>query len=42
MKSVKISGVHHAMLSELAKKYRMTIEDLIKEIIEETYNNKKK
>ncbi len=42
MKTVRINGVHYAMLSELAKKYRMKVEDLIEELIQETYNTKKR
>ena len=42
MKQVKISGVHYAMLSEHAKKYRMKVEDLIEELIQENYSSKKR
>ena len=42
MKQVKISGVHYAMLSEQAKKYRMKVEDLIEELIQENYSSKKR
>ena len=41
MKSVKISDVHYSMLLELGKKWRMKIEDLLEEVIQENYNNKK-
>ena len=40
MKQVKISDVHHAMLSEQAKKYRMKVGDLIEELIQENYSSK--
>ena len=42
MKQVKISSVHYAMLSEQAKKYRMKVEDLIEELIQENYSSKKR
>ena len=42
MKSVKISDVHYEMLRDLGKKRRLKIEDLIEELIQENYANKKK
>ena len=42
MKSVKISDVHYEMLRDLGKKHRLKIEDLIEELIQENYANKKK
>ena len=42
MKSVKISDVHYAMLRDLGKKYRLKVEDLIEELIQENYATKKK
>jgi len=41
MKTVRINGVHYAMLSELAKKYRMKTENLIEKIIQDAFNSKK-
>ena len=42
MKSVKISDVHFEMLRDLGKKYHLKVEDLIEELIQESYANKKK
>tara|TARA_Y100000746_G_C15267641_1_gene352307 strand:- start:260 stop:466 length:207 start_codon:yes stop_codon:yes gene_type:complete len=42
MKQVKISSAHYVMLSEQAKKYRMKVEDLIEELIQENYSSKKR
>ena len=42
MKSVKISDVHYTMLLDLGKKWRMNIQDLLEEVIQENYNNKKR
>ena len=42
MKSIKISDVHYEMIRDLAKKYRLKVEDLIEELIQENYATKKK
>jgi len=42
MKSVKVSDLHYEMLRDLGKKYRLKVEDLIEELIQENYANKKK
>ena len=42
MKTVKIDDVHYSMLKDIGKKWRMTPEDLIEELIQETYANKAK
>jgi len=42
MKSVKISDVHYTMLLDLGKKWRMNIQDLLEEVIQENYNTKKR
>ena len=42
MKNVRISDVHYEMLRDQSKKYRMKIEDLAEELIQENYANKKK
>ena len=42
MKNVKVSDVHYEMLRTLGKKYRLKVEDLIEELIQENYANKKK
>lgn len=39
-KTVKISSMHYDALIKLAQKYRMKIEDLLGELIEENYNSK--
>ena len=39
---VLIDSVHETMLKELSKKYRMTQQDLVEELIQETYANKTK
>ena len=41
MKTVKIDDVHYSMLKDIGKKWRMSPEDLIAELIQETYSNKK-
>ena len=42
MKSVKISDLHYTMLLDLEKKWRMNIQDLLEEVIQENYNTKKR
>ena len=42
MKTVKISEVHHQMLKDIGKRWRMSDTDLIEELIQETYSNKTK
>ena len=42
MKNVRISDVHYEMLRDQSKKYRMKAEDLVEELIQENYANKKK
>ena len=42
MKNVRISDVHFQMLRDQSKKYRMKVEDLVEELIQENYANKKK
>ena len=42
MKSIRISDVHYEMLRYQSKKYRMKVEDLVEELIQENYANKKK
>jgi len=39
-KTVKITKMHYDSLIKLAQKYRMKIEDLLGELIEENYNSK--
>ena len=41
-KQVKISDVHYSMLKDIGKKLRISPEDLVAELIQETYSNKKK
>ena len=41
MKTVKIDDVHYSMLKDIGKKWRMSPEDLLAELIQETYSNKK-
>ena len=41
MKTVKVDDVHYSMLKDIGKKWRMSPEDLIAELIQETYSNKK-
>ena len=42
MKSVKIDDVHYSMLKDIGKKWIMSPEDLIAELIQETYPSKTK
>ena len=42
MKQIKISDVHFQMLKDIGKKWRMTPDELIEELIQETYANKSK
>ena len=42
MKIVKIPPVQYTMLCELAKKYRMKVEDFVEEMIQEVYDSKKR
>ena len=42
MKTVKIDDVHYSMLKDIGKKWRMSPEDLIAELIQGTYSNKMK
>ena len=42
MKQIKIDDVHYSMLKDIGKKWRMSPEDLIHELIQETYANKTK
>ena len=41
-KTIKISDVHHSMLVDIGKRRRMKPEDLIEELIQETYSSKSK
>ena len=41
-KSVKVSDVHYQMLVDVGKRWRMKPDDLVKELIQETYSNKTK
>ena len=41
-KTIKISDVHHSMLVDVGKRWQMKPEDLIEELIQETYANKSK
>ena len=41
-KQIKISGVHYQMLLDVGKKWRMKPDDLVEELIQETYANKTK
>ena len=41
-KQVKISDVHYSMLKGIGKKWRISPEDLLAELIQEAYSNKKK
>ena len=41
MKTVKIDDVHYSMLKDIGKKWRMSPEDLLAKLIQETYSNKK-
>jgi predicted DNA-binding ribbon-helix-helix protein len=42
MKTVKVDDVHYSMLKDIGKKWRMSPEDLIAELIQETYSSKTK
>lgn len=42
MKTVKIDDVHYSMLKDIGKKWRISQEDLIAELIRETYSSKTK
>tara|TARA_Y100001933_G_C18867985_1_gene508729 strand:+ start:627 stop:785 length:159 start_codon:yes stop_codon:yes gene_type:complete len=42
MKTIKIDDVHYSMLKDIGKKWRMSPEDLIAELIQETYSSKTK
>ena len=41
-KSVKDSDVHYQMLVDVGKRWRMKPDDLVEELIQETYANKTK
>ena len=41
-KSVKVSDVHYQMLVDVGKRWRMKPDDLVEELIQETYTNKPK
>ena len=41
-KSVKVSDVHYQMLVDAGKRWRMKPDDLVEELIQETYANKTK
>ena len=41
-KTVKVSDVHYQMLVDVGKRWRMTPDDLVEELIQETYANKTK
>ena len=42
MKTVKIDDVHYSMLNDIGKKWRMSLEDLVAEPIQETYSSKRR
>ena len=42
MKTIKIDDVHYSMLKDIGKKWRMSPEDLVAELIQKTYSSKKK
>ena len=42
MKTVKIDDVHYSMLKDIGKKWRISPEDLIAELIQENYSSKTK
>ena len=42
MKQIKIDDVFYSMLKDIGKKWRMSLEELIAELIQETYSNKTK
>ena len=41
-KSVKVSDVHYQMLVDVGKRWRLKPDDLVEELIQETYANKTK
>ena len=41
-KTVKVSDVHYQMLVDVGKRWRMKPNDLVEELIQETYANKTK
>ena len=41
-KQIKIDDVHYQMLLDVGKKWRMKPDDLVEELIQETYANKTK
>ena len=41
-KSVKVSDVHYQMLVDVGKRWRIKPDDLVEELIQETYANKNK
>ena len=41
-KTIKISDAHHQMLVDVGKRWRMKLDDLIEELIQETYASKSK
>ena len=41
-KTVKVSDVHYQMLVDVGKRWRMKPNDLVEELIQETYTNKTK
>ena len=41
-KSVKVSDVHYQMLVDVGKRWRMKPDDLVEELIQQTYANKTK
>ena len=41
-KSVKVSDVHYQILVDVGKRWRMKPDDLVEELIQETYANKTK
>ena len=41
-KTVKVSDVHYQMLVDVGKRWRMKPDDLVEELIQETYTNKPK
>ena len=41
-KTVKVSDVHYQMLVDVGKRWRMKPDDLVEELIQETYANKPK
>ena len=42
MKQIKIDDVHYSMLKDISKKLTMSPEDLVAELIQETYSSKTK